>query len=374
MEQIVPVDLGPRSYAIHIGAGLLSRIGEWCAALSEPGAALVVTDEHVAPIALEPCLAALRSAGLRAEAEVLPPGEATKSAEPLFRLYRRALAAGLDRRGIFIALGGGVIGDLAGFAAATYLRGVRLVQVPTTLLAMVDSAIGGKTAVNMPEGKNLIGTFHQPRLVWCDLSLLGTLPLREVRSGFGEIVKYAILEPAVFRMLNHATPKTLLTVPFPETVFTRRLVLACAACKLRIVARDEREQTGLRECLNLGHTVAHAIETAAGYGTYTHGEAVALGLVAEIHLARRMRVCAARDADRALGLITRFLPPDGFPRLPEIPPSRLIALMRRDKKTRHGRLRCALPVRVGVVRTFDDVPTTLVQQALGDLHSWMRGG
>jgi len=250
-----------------------------------------------------------------------------------------------------------------------------VVQVPTTLLAMVDSAIGGKTAVNLPEGKNLVGTFHQPRLVWCDLRLLATLPVREVRSGFGEILKYAVLDRSVYRMLESEQGGAVVSAPFPVTPFTRNLVLTCAASKLRVVARDQFERAGVRESLNLGHTVGHAIETATGYGVVSHGEAVALGLIAEINLARRLQVCPQREAQRALTLVARYLPPAVFARMPlRLPDAELIALMRRDKKARAGRLRFALPRRIGVVDTFDDVPVRQVKCALEDVRTWLTVG
>lgn len=305
----------------------------------------------------------------------LPEGERSKSVASLETLWRRMVAAGCDRRSVCVILGGGVLGDLGGFAASTYMRGIPVVQVPTTLLAMVDSAIGGKTAVNLPEGKNLVGTFHQPRLVWCDLRLLATLPVREVRSGFGEILKYAVLDRGVYRMLELGKGGSVVSAPFPATPFTRKLVLTCAARKLWVVARDQFERVGVRESLNLGHTVGHAIETATGYGVVSHGEAVALGLIAEINLARRLQVCPQHDAQRALTLVTRYLPPAIFARMPlRLSDAELIALMRRDKKARAGRLRFALPRRIGVVDTFDDVPVRQVKCALEDVRTWLAAG
>lgn len=357
MEQIVPVDLGPRSYAIHIGAGLLSRIGEWCAALPEPGAALVVTDEHVAPIALEPCLAALRSAGLRAEPEVLPPGEATKSAEPLFRLYRRALDAGLDRRGIFVALGGGVIGDLAGFAAATYLRGVRLAQVPTTLLAMVDSSVGGKTGIDLPEGKNLVGAFHQPSLVVADLNLLRTLPPRERASGLAEVVKYGVIRDAdLFAELERRLPLR------EEDLAGDRwaaIIARCCRIKAEVVAADEREG-GLRAILNFGHTLGHALERMTGYADLRHGEAVAIGMVYAARLSERVRGWPTSDTARLIRVLKAAdlptMPPRSWP-WPEVRRA-----MATDKKSRAGAPRFVLGDRIGQVAAGVAVEERLLEE------------
>jgi 3-dehydroquinate synthase len=269
-RRTVRVDLGARSYDVAIGRGLLAELGMLLKTVVAGPAALIsdtVVSGHFAA-RVEP---ALKAAGLRTFRLVVPPGEGTKSVEQLGRLMSELAEVKIGRSGTVIGLGGGVIGDLAGFVAATYLRGVAFVQVPTTLLAMVDSSVGGKTGVNLPEGKNLVGVFHQPRLVVADLDTLATLPAREFNAGMAEVIKYgAIRDRALFdRVANGATP---------QDDDLAEIVEKCVAIKARIVERDEFETKGERALLNFGHTLGHAIEKAGGYTRYLHGEAIALGL------------------------------------------------------------------------------------------------
>ncbi len=356
MERIVNVELGPRSYGIHIAPGAVRRLGERCAALPDVASALVVTDENVAKYALRPALDSLRSAGLRAESETLPPGEPTKSEPFLFRLYRCAITAGLDRRGVFIALGGGVIGDLAGFAAATFLRGVRYVQVPTTLLAMVDSSVGGKTGIDLPEGKNLVGAFHQPSVVVADLDLLRTLPPREWAAGMAEVIKYGMIwDAALFAEIESNPPS-----PYdPPNERLARLIARCCEIKAEVVGRDERE-SDLRAILNFGHTVGHAVEALAGYGSLLHGEAVAIGMVFAARLSERLGPWSADDTARLVRLLKRV-------GLPTAPPKSLMwpdvrRALSADKKSRGGAPRFVVAECLGRVRSGATAPEAILEE------------
>ncbi len=283
MSGVIQVELGARSYPIHIGSGGLARTGRLCRERGLEGAALIVSDSHVDPLYGAAVERSLRDAGFAAHRAAIPAGEASKSPSRLLALYQAALDAGLDRRAFFVALGGGVVGDLAGFAAASYLRGVACVQIPTSLLAMVDSSVGGKTGINLPQGKNLVGAFHQPSLVIADPDTLRTLPPREYRSGLAEVVKYGVIrEPALFDDLERAGKALREPSPALDGIIAR-----CCRIKADVVAADEREG-GLRAILNFGHTAGHALEKAAGYGTFLHGEAVAAGMVYASVLSQRL--------------------------------------------------------------------------------------
>lgn len=343
------VGLGECGYDIHIGPGELDRAGKRLAGLV--GAAFVVTDENLARSGhLERLEASLRAAGIRAHTSVVPPGEASKSFAVLEGLLDELIAAGADRGATVIALGGGVVGDLAGFAAAVLLRGVEHVQIPTTLLAQVDSAVGGKTGINSRLGKNLIGAFHQPRMVLIDTHALDALPLRELRAGYAEVVKYGLIDDAAFFAWLEAGGARLLAGDAEARAFAIRRSLEA---KARIVADDERETSGRRALLNLGHTFAHAFEAQEGYGDrLLHGEAVALGLVKAFALSVRQGLCPAEDLERVRG----HLAASGLPvRLEEIRPGGypiedVLAAMARDKKAESGQVRFVL-VR-GIGRAF----------------------
>ncbi|MEL7362036.1 MAG: 3-dehydroquinate synthase [Bacteroidota bacterium] len=319
-----------------------------------PGACFVVTDENVASHYLGPLLHTLRQRHWRPEALVLPAGEGTKSMVHLARIQTWALENGIDRRRPVIALGGGVVGDLAGFAAATTLRGVPLVQVPTSLVAQVDSAIGGKTGINHRMGKNLIGAFYQPRFVQVDQAVLATLPEREWTSGLAEVVKYAyIADAAFFDFLDAHWDALLAREPDAVAHVLRR----SAEVKADVVSRDEREG-GRRALLNFGHTFAHAIEKAAGYGTFTHGEAVAVGMRAALHLSHTLR--QAFPLERADALAAR-LPVPGS--LDAFTNADLIAAMQSDKKRQAGRLRFIVLDEIGAARVTDNVALEAVEAA-----------
>ncbi len=302
--------------------------------------AFLLTDRNVAPLHSRAAVAALRRAGLAVSGAVIPAGERQKSLGRLAWVLDRVAAHGLERGDTLVALGGGVIGDLGGFAAATYMRGIAFIQLPTSLLAMVDAAIGGKVGVNLPRGKNLAGAFHQPRLVYAALDTLGTLPARELRSGLAEVIKAAMIGDArLFAELENGIAGVLALNP----AAVRRAVAGAVRLKARIVASDERESDG-RAILNYGHTVGHAIESATGYRRFRHGEAVALGMVAAGHLALALGV-----ADReAIGRQNELLARAGLPlRARHLPIPAILHNLRLDKKLHRGRLRVVLTPRVG---------------------------
>jgi 3-dehydroquinate synthase len=275
MEVQVQVELGDRSYPIAIGNGLLAALGARCRERGARDRCLVVSDSNVEPLYGRRAVDALEQAGIAASTAVIPAGEPSKSGAELARLYEEAVRTGLDRRAFVVALGGGVVGDLAGFLAATLFRGIACVQAPTTIVAMVDSAVGGKTGINLSQGKNLVGSFWQPAAVVADLDTLATLPDREFRSGLAEVVKYGVIrDAALFDWLEAEADRILARDP---DCLARMIARACEI-KADVVRCDEREG-GLRAILNFGHTLAHAVEKAASYGTYLHGEAVAVGMV-----------------------------------------------------------------------------------------------
>jgi 3-dehydroquinate synthase len=341
------VALGERSYPIHIGDRLLQKAGELLAPLL-PRRAIIVTNPVVAEHHLEPLRAALAAADTRTEVVTVPDGEAHKDWQTLYTIHTRLLELGAERSTPMIALGGGVIGDVAGFAAATYQRGMPLLQVPTTLLAQVDSAVGGKTAINHPLGKNMIGAFYQPRAVLSDTATLSTLAAREYRSGIAEVIKYgAIRDRALFEWLEANMER--LVAREPDTLMHG--VRESCRIKAEIVAADERE-TGERALLNFGHTFAHAIETATGYATWLHGEAVAAGMVLACKLSESASGLKSRDGERVAALVRRAgLPIDP----PDLKPSAWLELMGRDKKVQGGTLRLVVLDAIGSASVRSDV-------------------
>jgi 3-dehydroquinate synthase len=283
--------------------------------------------------------------------------ESAKNLLTVERLSRSVVKSGADRKSLLIAVGGGVVGDVAGFVAATYLRGVALVHVPTTLVAQVDSSIGGKTGVNLPEGKNLVGAFYPPRLVLTDPELLRTLPDREFRGGLAEVIKHAIIADApMFTMLEESMGKILRR----DRSTLAQLIPRNVQIKARVVSRDERE-SGLREILNFGHTFAHALESATKYRRYQHGEAVAWGMIAASFLGHELGLTRADDVSRIVALIRSLVP---LPPWPRVPNTTLLIAMRSDKKTRSGILRFVLSPKIGEVRSYDTVPLHIVERVL----------
>jgi len=350
MKHAVNVDLGDRSYSIHIGSGVLGTLGEACKAAGLKGRCLIVSDENVAPLYADRVFKTLESAGFTPALEVLPAGETTKSAAQLLNLYSKAAAHGLDRKCFMVALGGGVIGDLTGFAAASWLRGISFVQVPTSLLAMVDSSVGGKTGINIPEGKNLVGAFHQPELVLVDLDTLQTLPPNELAAGLAEVVKTGIIWDAEFF--------ETLEEKIPDTGEMSELIARCCEIKAEVVRCDEREG-GLRGILNFGHTAAHAIENVAGYGQYLHGEAVAIGLVYAARLSTQLKGLSVEESARIEKLLTSLKLPVSAS---ELAWKELRAAMAVDKKTLGGLPKFVLADRIGHVEFGCEVPEALMEE------------
>ncbi|MDR3389207.1 MAG: 3-dehydroquinate synthase [Rudaea sp.] len=352
----ISVELGPRQYPIWIGAGALADAPRWRALL--PGRhVLVVSNETIAPLYLARVTAGLHDATV--STLILPDGEAYKTLESAQRIFAALADLKASRDASIIALGGGVIGDLAGFAAACWMRGIAFVQMPTTVLAMVDSAVGGKTGVNLAQGKNLVGAFHQPSAVVIDTDTLATLPLRELRSGFAEVVKYGALGDAEFFAWLEQNADALIA---REPAALAQAIATSCRHKAAIVARDETEQ-GERALLNFGHTFAHALETASGYGTLMHGEAVAIGMVIAARLSARLQRAPIADAERLTALLGRFGLPTAIPA--GIDADALIALMRLDKKNLSGRLRLILWRGIGRAEIVPDVDAGPIRETLG---------
>ncbi|MBS0383954.1 MAG: 3-dehydroquinate synthase [Proteobacteria bacterium] len=331
MTDSIRISLGARSYDVLIGEGLIARAGELMAPYAKTRRVFIVTDQNVARLHRPALVASLEAAGLANWTVTLPAGESNKSFIGLEMLTRHLLQAGAERGDLVIAFGGGVIGDLAGLAAGLVKRGLDFVQMPTTLLAQVDSSVGGKTAIDTPEGKNLIGLFHQPRLVIADAAVLRTLPLREMRAGYAEIVKIGLINDAPFFQWCEANAADVLACDPPALAYAIRHAITAKAA---IVAADEREQ-GVRALLNLGHTFAHALEAHAGYdGALLHGEAVAAGLALAFAYAAELQLCPRQDAERvnahleSAGFVTDLRKLPGAPFVAE----RLAALMKQHKK------------------------------------------
>jgi 3-dehydroquinate synthase len=360
--QSLRVQLGPRSYDIAVSSGDVNGIGSFARQRAKGNRAFVVTDEHVM-VHADKVAASLRDAGFEPLLVTLPAGEPQKSLATASYLYDQLAEARADRKTLVVPVGGGVLGDLGGFVAATWNRGLPLLMVPTTLLAMVDSAVGGKVGINHPRGKNLIGAFHQPAGVWIDTAFLCTLPEREYRSGLAEVVKYGvILDAELFAYLESHTAAILQR----DDECIRHLVTRSCRLKADVVERDEREETGLRAVLNYGHTFAHAFETVGGYGAWLHGEAVSAGMVCASRLAERRGLISADITERQRHLLQTFALPIAPRRWPV---DELLAVMRVDKKAVAGRLRFVLPRRLGEAALFDDVPEDDVRSVLETLSS-----
>jgi len=365
--ETVNVALGARAYDVRIGAGLLHRAGAEIAPLLRRPRLAIVTDDNVGRLHLGPLVATLTAQvpGLTVSTLTLPAGEATKGWPEFSRTVEWLLAERIERRDIVVALGGGVIGDLVGFAAAVLRRGVRFVQIPTSLLAQVDSSVGGKTGINSTHGKNLVGAFHQPALVLADIAVLDTLPPRDFLAGYGEVVKYGLLgDAAFFDWLEREGP----ALAAGDRAARLKAVARSVAMKAGIVARDETEE-GERALLNLGHTFCHALEAATGYSDrLLHGEGVAIGCALAFELSARLGLCAQEDPSRvrahlkAMGMKVdlRDIPGD----LPDA--DGLLQLMAQDKKVQDGRLRFILARGIGQAFVADDVPGGVVRSLLAD--------
>jgi len=366
----IRLNLKDRSYSIVIGRNLLPQIARWLKPLKLGKKILMVTNRRVANLFLAPVRASLIRAGF----EVVRPhflkygDERDKSKDSLFRLWQHMAEAGLERSSTVLALGGGVVGDLAGFAASTYMRGIPLIQVPTTLLAQVDAAIGGKTAIDLPLAKNIVGTFYQPRLVVSDVAVLARTGLKELRNSFAEIIKYGIIRDlGLFRMLEEKvrwffSKASQNTLGNQELSFLEEVVFRSARVKAGIVEEDERETKGKRTALNYGHTFAHAFEAASNY-QLPHGEAVALGMVCAARLARKKGLFSFRDQIRQNRLIEAAGLPSQIDRRP-LNFRRVFQAMLLDKKKIGGRLRLVLPEAIGRVKVVEDVSSKEIEEVL----------
>jgi 3-dehydroquinate synthase len=358
----VSVDLGQRSYDILVGTGLLEQAGRHMARVLRQPRTIIVTDENVARHHLTTLEASLDASGIAHDAIILPPGEGSKSFRTLETLLDRLLDAKVERDDMITAFGGGVIGDLTGFAASILRRGVDFIQIPTTLLSQVDSSVGGKTGINCRHGKNLIGSFHQPRLVLADTGALATLPARELRAGYAEVVKYGLINDAPFFDWLEGSGAAVLALE--QAAITRAVITSCRA-KAAIVSADETE-AGQRALLNLGHTFGHALEAETGYSArLLHGEAVSIGMTLAFDLAAHMGLCPKGDADRvrrhldAMGLPTRADDVDA-----RLTPDILIAHMAQDKKVKAGRVTFVLPCAIGNAILTRDVGEDALRDVL----------
>ena len=357
--RVVKVPLGERSYSILIGRELLRRLGPECDKLELGQNCAVISDRTVAPLYGEAALLSLANAGFKPLLITVPAGEGAKSLTHVQSCYDELAAHRLERKSFIVALGGGVVGDLAGFVAATYLRGIDFVQVPTTLLAQVDSSVGGKVGVNLKAGKNLVGAFHQPRLVLCDLDTMKSLPKRQFRSGLAEVIKYGIIyDNALFGSLERALPKLLRQEPDSLT----QVVARCCEIKAKVVGSDETER-GLRAILNFGHTIGHALEAIAGYGTYLHGEAISIGQVAAARISAAQLGLSEREVERIAALFTRAGLPASL-QLTARQRTRLLAAMRLDKKVTRGEVNFVLAQKIGKVVWGEKVAPELIEHVI----------
>jgi 3-dehydroquinate synthase len=351
--QKVEVNLDERSYPIFIGTRTLDQIAVGLTAFIRSWShSILICDANVELALGRAVESAFSQGGKRTSMMIVPSGEENKSIANLTQLWSQMLAEKTDRKSVVVAIGGGVVGDLAGFAAASFMRGLRFVQVPTTLLAMVDSSVGGKTGINLPTAKNMIGAFWQPHAVWIDSSTLDSLPDREFRSGLAEVVKYGvILDESFFEYLEQNADAILARSPeHIETIVRRSCEL-----KAKVVSQDERETTGLRAVLNYGHTFGHAIEAKTAYGRFLHGEAISIGMTMAGQLSLRLELWPKECLERQTALLVKLGLPTGIQQLPpELPPEQLIDAMQSDKKTEHGKLNFILPTRMGNVRTVSN--------------------
>jgi 3-dehydroquinate synthase len=355
----VYVPLGERGYAIEIGSGNLSQVGPLLVGLRRVSHAIIITDEHVEEPHAAEVAASLIEQKLDVDLVVIEAGELSKTVETASELWQKVLDLGADRHTVIVAVGGGVIGDLAGFVAAGYARGVPLMQVPTTLLAQVDSSVGGKVGVNLPGAKNMVGAFWQPVGVLIDTDVLGTLPDREYRSGLAEVVKYGvILDADFFEYLEHHVAE----LNARDSATLASVVARSCQLKAWVVAQDEREETGLRAVLNYGHTFCHAFEALTGYGRLLHGEGVAIGMLCASRLAERLGRIDASLTERQRRLLESLGLPVTLPC--SLDPDAVLRSMSHDKKSEHGHLRFVLPTRLGHVELVCDVPPSAVEQAL----------
>ena len=365
MSSVIRVDLPQQPYEIAIAAQAVERLGQLITNLNLGKKVLVVSNPVIFRRYGETAIASLTSAGFEVHSCTLPAGERYKTLASIQKIYDAALENRLERSSTLVALGGGVIGDMTGFAAATWLRGINFVQVPTTLLAMVDAAIGGKTGVNHPQGKNLIGAFHQPRLVLIDPQVLNTLPVREFRAGMAEVIKYGVIwDSELFAQMEQCDrldQRRYLKEDLLQEILSR----SCQA-KADVVSKDEKE-AGLRAILNYGHTIGHAVESLTGYRLVNHGEAVAIGMVAAGYLAVELQLWDRADAERQVALIQKAGLPTQIPAGVDI--EAILDSLQSDKKVKDGRVRFVLPTQIGAATVTDQVPPDQIRQVLKQIQS-----
>jgi 3-dehydroquinate synthase len=354
----VHVNLGPRSYDIEIGSGNLADAAKFCDAEADDAHVVLITDSNVDELYSEAVTEPLSELGAEVDVLVAEAGEPSKSSDVAAELWERMLDEGADRSSVVVALGGGVVGDLAGFVAATFARGLRFVQLPTTLLAQVDSSVGGKVGINLPGGKNMVGAFWQPRGVVIDVDVLRTLPDREYRAGLAEVVKYGVIQDADFFAYLESNVDT---INGRDAGVLTYIVQRCCRLKADVVEQDEREETGLRSILNYGHTFCHAFEAATGYEQLLHGEGVAIGMACAARLAERLGRVDAKFVERQRTLLESLkLSLD----VPDVDRDELIELMYRDKKVERGKLRFVLPTRLGHVELVRGVEVDEIRASL----------
>ncbi|MCK9582446.1 MAG: 3-dehydroquinate synthase [Endomicrobiales bacterium] len=360
--KIIKVNLKDRSYPIIIGADL-AQSGELLKKILkirvQARRVLIVTNKLVAGLYLASVENSLKKSGFLVSSAIILDGESYKTLKTVKKLYASAVENGLDRTSLVVALGGGVVGDITGFFAATYMRGIEIVQIPTTLLAMVDSSIGGKTGVDLKEGKNLVGAFHQPKAVLIDTKVLTTLPLRQLRNGMAEVIKYSLLENG--NLFDFLQKNVDLECVFKDRVL-EKIIFECASIKARIVSADEYEKTGLRQKLNLGHTFAHTIETVCGYKGLLHGEAVAFGIILACHLSMLLGTFKNNDFKAVRSLILGFGLPVEISK--KVEADDYITVMGRDKKSVLGAIKFVLPQKIGNVLTGVEVNKNKIKEVL----------
>lgn len=362
----IALPLGENSYTIEIEAGLIDRVGERLSHIKCGPNVLLVSDENVHRYYGKRVERSIRRGRFRLSRYIMRAGEREKSPATVQRIHSAAHAADIDRGDTIVALGGGVVGDAAGFAAATWLRGIPVVQIPTTLLAQVDSSVGGKTGVNLAAGKNLVGAFHQPARVLIDPESLATLPEREYRSGFGEVIKYAMIRDESFFSLLEREEKRMAAID-PEV--TGRMIARCCRFKKEYVVADEKDRKGRRAHLNFGHTFGHAVEAATSYRRYLHGEAVSLGMIAACRVAEEVGMLRQEERERLRALLQKYgLPVDGVLRKP----SELVRYARSDKKVERGRLRIVLTRGIGSASLLNSVGSATLRKGFQEICTSRR--
>lgn len=356
----VRVELGQAGYDIFIGTDLSEALGDFIKQAGLSQKALLISDTVVGPLYSEKILAILREAGLRAEVFTVEAGESSKSLAVAEKIYTKAIEMGLDRKSAIFALGGGVVGDLAGFIAATYMRGIAFIQLPTSLLAQVDSSVGGKVAVNHALGKNMIGAFYQPKAVFMDLAMLNSLPKREIYTGLAEIIKYGVIYDQEFFAYLEENADAIMRLEIEAIV---HIVARSCEIKAAVVSQDEKE-SGMRIILNFGHTLAHAIESETAYAKYNHGEAVAIGMLGAAQISQKMGLTDESKVKKVKALIRKFhLPVKASGCTVE----KMFEIIFHDKKTVNGNVQWVLMNSIGAVQVEKNVPDTLVKEVMADI-------